>query len=45
MLFQINPIGKNDLIIHSGKSPADPIGVILEVKSVLNKAETISEQK
>ena len=43
--FQINPIGKNDLVIHTGKSPADPIGVILEVKSVVNKAEMISVQK
>jgi len=43
--FQINPIGKNDLVIHTGKSPADPIGVILEVKSVLNKAEMISTAK
>ncbi|RYE30169.1 MAG: hypothetical protein EOP42_12715 [Sphingobacteriaceae bacterium] len=43
--FQINPIGKNDLVIHTGKSPADPIEVILEVKSVVNKAEMISTAK
>lgn len=43
--YQINPIGKNDLVIHTGRSPADPIGVILEVKSVVNKTEMISEQK
>ena len=43
--YQINPIGKNDLVIHTGKSPADPIGVILEVKSPTNKGEMISEQK
>ncbi len=43
--YQINPIGKNDLVIHTGKSPADPIGVILEVKSVANKTEMLSEQK
>lgn len=43
--FQINPIGKNDLVIHTGKSPADPIGVILEVKSVVNKTEMINAQK
>jgi hypothetical protein len=43
--YQINPIGKNDLVIHTGKSPADPIGVILEVKSPVNKAEMMSENK
>ncbi len=43
--FQINPVGKNDLVIHTGKSPADPIVLILEVKSVVNKAEMISAQK
>jgi len=43
--YQINPIGKNDLVIHTGKLPTDPIGVILEVKSVANKAEMISGQK
>jgi len=42
---QINPIGKNDLVIHTGKSPADPYGVILEVKSIANKPEMISEGK
>ncbi|RYY06334.1 MAG: hypothetical protein EOP43_06670 [Sphingobacteriaceae bacterium] len=31
--FQFNPIGKNDLVIHTGKLPSDPVGVILEVKS------------
>jgi adenine-specific DNA-methyltransferase len=43
--FQINPIGKNDLVIHTGKSTADPLGVIIEVKSLVNKNEMISENK
>ena len=42
---QVGPIGKNDLVIHAGKSPADPYGVILEVKSPANKAEMISGEK
>jgi adenine-specific DNA-methyltransferase len=42
---QINPIGKNDLVIHIGKLPSDPIGVIIEVKSVVNRGEMISEVK
>jgi adenine-specific DNA-methyltransferase len=42
---QINPIGKNDLVIHTGKTPADPYGVILEVKSPVNKAEMITAAK
>jgi len=42
---QVNPIGKNDLVIHTGKSPADPYGVILEVKSPTNRPEMISEGK
>ena len=42
---QINPIGKNDLVIHTGKSPADPYGVILEVKSPANKAEMVTAEK
>lgn len=43
--FQINPVGKTDLVIHTSKSPADPVGMILEVKSLANKAEMISGQK
>lgn len=43
--FQINPIGRNDLVIHTGKLPSDPIGVILEVKSLANKSEMISGSK
>lgn len=42
---QINPIGKNDLVIHTGKSPNDPYGVILEVKSPSNTGEMITTGK
>jgi adenine-specific DNA-methyltransferase len=42
---QINPIAKNDLVIHLGKSPSDPIGVILEIKSPKNLSEMISLER
>ncbi|WP_316795348.1 Eco57I restriction-modification methylase domain-containing protein [Pedobacter agri] len=42
---QINPIGKNDLVIHTGKNTSDPIGVIIEVKSLTNKPEMISAER
>ncbi|GAB2973947.1 hypothetical protein GCM10027049_05140 [Mucilaginibacter puniceus] len=42
---QINPIGKNDLVIHTGKSTTDPVGVILEVKSPSNKTEMVTADK
>ncbi|MEO8794266.1 MAG: TaqI-like C-terminal specificity domain-containing protein [Daejeonella sp.] len=41
----INPISKNDLAIHTGKSPSDAIGIIVEVKSVGNKTEMLSSEK
>ncbi|MGV8878500.1 MAG: DUF7149 domain-containing protein [Sphingobacteriaceae bacterium] len=42
---QINPIGKNDLVIHNGKNTTDTVGVIIEVKSITNKAEMMSMEK
>ncbi|MFD0794633.1 Eco57I restriction-modification methylase domain-containing protein [Mucilaginibacter litoreus] len=39
---QINPIAKNDLVIHTGKSPNDPFAAILEVKRPGNTSEMIS---
>jgi adenine-specific DNA-methyltransferase len=41
--YHINPIGKNDLVIHNGKNPSDLVGAIIEVKSLTNKAEMLSE--
>jgi adenine-specific DNA-methyltransferase len=43
--YQINPIGKNDLVIHTSRSPSDPVAVILEIKSPSNRNEMISESK
>ncbi|WP_026898551.1 class I SAM-dependent DNA methyltransferase [Daejeonella oryzae] len=41
----INPISKNDLAIHTGKSPSDAIGIIVELKSVGNKTEMLTSEK
>ncbi|GAA4204157.1 Eco57I restriction-modification methylase domain-containing protein [Pedobacter jeongneungensis] len=42
---QINPIAKNDLVIHLGKLPSHPVGVILEIKSPKNVSEMITFKK
>lgn len=44
-LHHINPIGKNDLVIHTGKNTTDPAGVIIEVKSITNKTEMLSAER
>ncbi|MDO8993825.1 MAG: type II restriction endonuclease, partial [Daejeonella sp.] len=44
-VHHINPIGKNDMVIHTGKSTSDPAGVIVEVKSITNKVEMLSADK
>ncbi len=44
-IHHINPIGKNDMVIHTGKSTSDPAGVIIEVKSITNKVEMLSADK
>ncbi|MGF6849024.1 adenine-specific DNA-methyltransferase [Chitinophaga sp. W3I9] len=43
--YQINPIGKNDLGIHSGKSVQEPLSAIIEVKSITNTVEMLSIDK
>src|SRR5579859_7503934 len=43
--YQINPIARADLAIHNGKTSHNSIGVILEVKNILNKSEMISEDR
>ncbi|MCX6227407.1 MAG: Eco57I restriction-modification methylase domain-containing protein, partial [Bacteroidia bacterium] len=40
----INTKGRTDLVIHTGKEAATPVGVILEVKKPTNKAEMISRE-
>ena len=42
---EINTRGRADLVIHTGKSSADPVGVIFEVKRPANKSEMISAEK
>ncbi|MCX6272753.1 MAG: type II restriction endonuclease, partial [Bacteroidetes bacterium] len=43
--FEINTKGRKDLVIHTGKSVKDPVGVILEAKRPGNKSEMISRNK
>ena len=42
---EINTKGREDLVIHTGKTSKDPVGVILEVKKPTNKNEMITEAK
>ena len=42
---EINTRGREDLVIHTGKTSKDPVGVLLEVKKPTNKSEMISESK
>lgn len=38
----VNTKGRNDLVIHNGKDAKSNVGVIIEVKSPINKSEMIS---
>jgi adenine-specific DNA-methyltransferase len=40
--YFVNTKGRNDLVIHNGKEPGSPVGVIVEAKSPINKSEMIS---
>ena len=42
--FEINTSGRADLVIHTGKSSDDPVGVIIEAKKPSNRAEMISPE-
>jgi adenine-specific DNA-methyltransferase len=44
-LHEINTKDRNDLVIHTGKTSKEPVGVIIEVKKPSNKTEMISEAK
>lgn len=44
-LHEINTKDRNDLVIHTGKTTKDQVGVILEVKKPSNKTEMISATK
>lgn len=41
----INTKGRNDLVIHNGQNANSTVGVILEAKKPINKAEMISTKK
>jgi Alw26I/Eco31I/Esp3I family type II restriction m6 adenine DNA methyltransferase len=43
--FEINTKDRNDLVIHTGKTTKEAVGVILEVKKPSNKAEMMSDAK
>ena len=43
--FEINTKDRNDLVIHTGKTTKDAVGVILEVKKPSNKAELMTAAK
>jgi adenine-specific DNA-methyltransferase len=39
----INTKGRSDLVIHNGKEPNSPVGVLMEAKKPTNKSEMISK--
>jgi hypothetical protein len=43
--FEINTKDRNDLVIHTGKTTKEAVGVILEVKKPSNKAEMVTASK
>ena len=43
--FEINTKDRNDLVIHTGKTTKELVGVILEVKKPSNKSEMMTESK
>jgi len=43
--FEINTKDRNDLVIHTGKTTKEAVGVILEVKKPSNKAEMMTAGK
>jgi type II restriction/modification system DNA methylase subunit YeeA len=43
--FEINTKDRNDLVIHTGKTTKEPVGVILEVKKPSNKSEMMTGAK
>ena len=43
--YEINTKERADLVIHNGKSAADPVGVIVEVKRPGNRTEMVSPDK
>lgn len=43
--YEINTKERADLVIHNGKSAADPVGVIVEVKRPGNRTEMVSPDR
>ncbi|GHT10395.1 type II restriction endonuclease [Bacteroidia bacterium] len=40
----LNTKGHTDFVIHNGKTPDSPVGVLIEVKSPVNKAEMVNHE-
>ena len=43
--FEINTKDRNDLVIHTGNTTKEPVGIIIEAKKPSNKSEMISTAK
>ncbi len=43
--YEVNTKGRNDLVIHEGRTSTDPVGVIIEAKKPSNRSEMISFEK
>ncbi|MEX1135734.1 MAG: hypothetical protein WEB89_02455, partial [Balneolales bacterium] len=43
--YSINTKGRTDLVIHTGKTGATPVGVIIEAKSPTNRSEMVRKDK
>lgn len=42
--YEINVKDRKDLVIHNGPKTSDPVGVIIEAKSIKNTAEMVTKQ-
>ncbi len=42
---EVNTKGRNDLVIHTGKSAKEPVGVLFEVKRPVNRLEMLTDSK
>ncbi len=40
--YELNTKGRQDLVIHNGRSAKDPVGVVIEAKRPANKSEMIT---
>jgi hypothetical protein len=43
--YELNTKGRQDLVIHNGRTAKDPVGVIIEAKRPANKGEMVTLEK